>query len=125
MDVVRKNVESLRGKIEISSIHGKGTTFTIRLPLTLAIIDGQIVKVGDDRYIIPINSIVRTLRPQANQLSSVQNRGEMVTVQGKLLPLVRLYKLFATVPTTEDPTESLAKLNGINLSFAREFQILT
>ena len=107
MDVVRKNIESLRGKIDISSIHGKGTTFTIRLPLTLAIIDGQIVKIGDDRYIIPINSIVRTFRPQANQLSSVQNRGEMVTVRGRLLPLVRLYKLFGTVPTTEDPTESL------------------
>ncbi len=107
MDVVRKNIESLRGKIDISSIHGKGTTFTIRLPLTLAIIDGQIVKVGNDRYIIPINSIVRTLRPQADQLSSVQNRGEMVTVRGRLLPLVRLYKLFGTVPATEDPTESL------------------
>jgi len=107
MDVVRKNIESLRGKVDISSIHGKGTTFTIRLPLTLAIIDGQIVKVGDGRYIIPINSIVRTLRPQANQLSSVQNRGEMVTVRGGLLPLVRLYKLFGTVPVTEDPTESL------------------
>jgi len=107
MDVVRKNIESLRGKIDISSIPGKGTTFTIRLPLTLAIIDGQIVKVGSERYIIPINSIVRTLRPQANQLSSVQNRGEMVTVRGELLPLVRLYKLFGTVPTIEDPTESL------------------
>ncbi|MHC4754472.1 MAG: chemotaxis protein CheA [Planctomycetota bacterium] len=107
MDVVRKNIESLRGKIDISSIKGKGTIFTIRLPLTLAIIDGQIVKVGDDRYIIPINSIVQTHRPQANQLSSVQNRGEMVTMRGRLLPLVRLYNLFSTVPTTEDPTESL------------------
>ncbi len=107
MDVVRKNIKSLRGKVDISSIRGKGTTFTIRLPLTLAIIDGQIVKVGDDRYIIPINSIVRTLRPKANQLSSVQNRGEMVMVRGMLLPLVRLYKLFATVPTIEDPTKSL------------------
>lgn len=107
MDVVRKNIEVLRGKVEISSIRGKGTTFTIRLPLTLAIIDGQIVKVGNDRYIIPIHSIVRTLKPEANQLSSVQNRGEMVSVQGWLLSLVRLYKLFGTVPTTEDPTESL------------------
>lgn len=107
MDVVRKNIESLRGKIEINSIHGKGTTFTIRLPLTLAIIDGQIVKVGDDRYVIPINSIVRTLRPQAEQLSSIQNRGEMVTVRGRLLPLVRLYMLFGTVPAIKDPTESL------------------
>jgi len=107
MDVVRKNIESLRGRIDISSKLGKGTTFTIRLPLTLAIIDGQIVKVGEERYIIPINSIVRTLRPQANQLSSVQNRGEIVTVRGKPLPLVRLYELFGIVPIIEDTTESL------------------
>ena len=107
MDVVKKNIESLRGKVDISSILGKGTTFTIRLPLTLAIIDGQIVKVGDDRYIIPINSIVRSLKPNRRQLSSVQNRGEMITVRGKLLPMVRLYKLFGTTATTEDPTESL------------------
>jgi two-component system chemotaxis sensor kinase CheA len=107
MDVVKKNIETLRGKIDISSTLGKGTVFTIRLPLTLAIIDGQIVSVGNDRYIIPINSIVRSLRPSAEQLSSVQNRGEMVMVRGQLLPLVRLYKLFNTVPATEDPTKSL------------------
>ncbi len=107
MDVVKKNVESLHGKIDISSTPGKGTTFTIRMPLTLAIIDGQIVKVGSDRYIIPINSIVHSLKPSTEQFSSVQSRGEMVMVHGELLLLVRLYKLFNVVPTTEDPTESL------------------
>ena len=107
MDVVKKNIELLRGKIDISSKPGKGTTFTVRLPLTLAIIDGQIVKIGAERYIIPINSIIRSLKPGAEQLSSVQNRGEMVMVRGELLPLVRLYKLFNVAPTTEDPTESL------------------
>ncbi|GAF99443.1 unnamed protein product, partial [marine sediment metagenome] len=104
---VRKNIELLHGKVDISSTPGKGSTFTIRLPLTLAIIDGQIVKIGGDRYIIPINSIVRSFRPNAQQLSSVQNRGEMAMVRGKLLPLVRLYKLFNAVPKTEDPTQSL------------------
>ncbi|GAI70306.1 unnamed protein product, partial [marine sediment metagenome] len=107
MDVVRKNVQSLRGKIDISSTPGKGTIFTIRLPLTLAIIDGQVVKVGADRYIIPINSILSSFRPTSEQLSSVQARGEMAMVRGELLPLVRLYTLFSTVPSTEDPTESL------------------
>jgi two-component system chemotaxis sensor kinase CheA len=106
MDVVKKNVESLRGKVDINSTLGKGTTFTIRLPLTLAIIDGQIVKVGSDRYIIPINSIERSIRPTAEQLSTVQNRGEMVMVRGELLPLVRLYTLFNVLPVTDDPTDS-------------------
>ena len=107
MDVVKKNIEALHGKIDISSTVGKGTVFTIRLPLTLAIIDGQIVTVGNDRYIIPINSIVRSLRPTAEQLSSVQNRGEMVMVRGQLMPMLRLYELFNSVPTTEDPTKAL------------------
>lgn len=107
MDVVKKNIESLHGKVDISSTPGKGTTFTIRLPLTLAIIDGQVVKIGNGRYIIPINSLVRSLKPTAEQLSSVHARGEMVMVEGGLLPLVRLYKLFGAVPTTEDPTQSL------------------
>ena len=107
MDVVKKNIESLRGKIEINSTRGKGTTFTIRLPLTLAVIDGQVVSIGQHRYIIPINSIVRSLRPTPQQISSVQGRGEMVLERGELMPLVRLYKLFGVVPATEDPTEAL------------------
>lgn len=107
MDVVKKNIESLRGKIDISSKLGKGTIFTIRLPLTLAIIDGQIIKIGRNRYIIPINSIERSIRPTATQISTVQNRGEMVMLRGELIPLIRLYKIFGVVPTTEEPTESL------------------
>ena len=107
MDVVRKNIESLHGKIDISSIPGKGTKFAIRLPLTLAIIDGQIVKIGNDRYIIPITSIVHSLKPKAGQISTIQNKGEMVMFRGEMLKLIRLYRLFGTVPVTEDPTEAL------------------
>jgi len=77
------------------------------LPLTLAVIDGQVVCIGEHRYIIPINSIVRSLRPTPQQISSVQGRGEMVLERGELMPLVRLYKLFGVVPTTEDPTKAL------------------
>ena len=107
MDVVKKNIEALRGKVDISSVRGEGTTFTIRMPLTLAIIDGQIVKIGRQRYIIPINTIVRTFKPQVNQLSSVQGRGEIVNIRGQLLPMVRLYKLFGIAPTSENPADSL------------------
>ncbi len=107
MDVVKKDIESLRGKIYTNSTPGKGTTFTVRMPLTLAIIDGQIVKVGDERYIIPINSMLRSFKPTPKQLSSVQNRGEIAMVRGQLIPVVRLYKLFGVVPKSEDVTESL------------------
>ncbi len=107
MDVVKKNIESLRGRVDISSAKGKGTTFTIRLPLTLAVIDGQVVRIGDSRYIIPINAIVRSLRPTREQISTVQSRGEMVLERGELIPLVRLYKLLGAVPSTEEATEAL------------------
>ena len=107
MDVVRKNIELLRGRVDISSSLGKGTTFTIRLPLTLAIIDGQIVSIGGERYIVPITSIICSIKPTAEQISSVQKRGEMVTIRGTLLPMVRLYKLFGVVSATENPTDAL------------------
>jgi two-component system chemotaxis sensor kinase CheA len=107
MDVVKKNIELLRGRIDISSAPGKGTTFTIRLPLTLAVIDGQVVRIGEARYILPINSIVRSLRCGCQQISSVQNRGEMVLERGELMPLIRLYRLLNARPSTEDPSQGL------------------
>ena len=110
MDVVKKNIELLRGKVDINSTPGKGTTFTIRMPLTLAIIDGLVVKVGNERYIIPISSILGSFKPELKQLSSVQNRGEMVMVRGQLIPMIRLYKLFGVVPKSEDIIESLLVL---------------
>ena len=105
MDVVRKNIEMLRGKIDISSVVGKGTTFSIRLPLTLAIIDGQAVRVGNHRYIVPISSIEHSLRPTAQQIATVQGKGEVVNVQGRLLPLIRLYQIFKVQPSSVDLTQ--------------------
>ncbi len=107
MDVVKKNIEALRGRIDISSTRGQGTTFTIRLPLTLAVIDGQVVRIGESRYIVPITSIVRSLRPTRQQISTVQGRGEVMLERGELMPLIRLYQLFDVTPSSEDPTEAL------------------
>jgi two-component system, chemotaxis family, sensor kinase CheA len=107
MDVVRQNIEKLRGRVEIQSTPGKGSIFTIRLPLTLAVIDGLVVKVGEQKYILPITSIEQSMQPRPEMLSTVQGRGEIVTVRGAILPLVRLHDLFTVEPKTKNPCESL------------------
>jgi two-component system chemotaxis sensor kinase CheA len=107
MDVVRKHVQKLRGRIEIQSQAGKGTTFFIKLPLTLAIIEGLVVTVGDQRYIVPIFSVREMFRPAQEMLSTVQGTGEMALVRGGLLPIVRLHRRFNTRPRTEDFTQGV------------------
>ncbi len=105
MDVVKKNIESLRGQVEIHSTPGKGTVFTIRLPLTLAIIDGMVVRVGGERYVIPTLSIVISLKPEKNSIHSVANKGEVLNFHGRLINLYRLAKLFDIPDAIEDYTE--------------------
>lgn len=107
MDIVKRNIEELSGRIDIDSTRGCGTTFTITLPLTLAIIDGQIVRVGSEKYIIPINVIRKSFCPEPCQLSSIHGRGEMVMVRDALLPLVRLHELFGIEAEATDATDGL------------------
>ena len=107
MDVVRGAVEKLRGKIEIESTYGKGTTFTASFPLTLAIIGGMIVRVGPEFYILPTTAIRQVLRPPRESYNSVIGKGEMINVMGQLLPLVRLYSLFGVPPVHENPWEAI------------------
>jgi len=106
MDVVKRNVDALRGKIEIQSEPGRGTTFLIRLPLTLAIIDGMIVRVGRERVVVPTVLIEQSLRPQQAHISSVQGRGEVMMVRGELCPLVQLGELFGYSQRI-DPCENI------------------
>lgn len=94
MDVVRKGIESLRGKIDVTSKPGEGSTFAVRVPLTMAITDGMLIRVGAERYLLPTISIERSFRPKKDILSTVTGRGEMVMVRGNLLPIFRLHRLF-------------------------------
>ncbi|MBB6147028.1 two-component system chemotaxis sensor kinase CheA [Silvibacterium bohemicum] len=107
MDVVRRNVEKLRGRIETQSTKGLGTTFQLKLPLTLAIIDGLVVEVGINRYIIPLSGVRETFRPRPDSLFTVEGRDEMVLVREELMPVVRLYERLGIEPRTTQPSEGL------------------
>ena len=107
MDVVKKAIEKLRGKVEINSIPGRGSTFIIRLPLTLAIMEGMLVRVGTERYIIPALSILESLRPTREQYSTVERKGEMILSRGTLIPLIRLNEIFSIRSDSVNPWEGL------------------
>lgn len=107
MDVVRRNIEKLRGKIEIVSEVGKGSTFKIKLPLTMAIIDGLVVRVGEDRFILPSTSVQMALRPKREALSTVHGHGEVLDHRGRILPVHRLHRRFDIPNAIENPWEGI------------------
>ena len=107
MDVVRRNIEKMRGKIEIQSVAGAGTTFTLFVPLTLAIIEGLLVGVDDQRYIIPTLSVRESFRPLPGMVTTVHGRGEMVHVRGRLIPMLRLGEYLHTSVNAVDPTQGI------------------
>ena len=94
MDVVKKGVEKLRGKVELISTPGEGTQFLMRLPLTLAIIDGIIVRVGEERYIIPTIAVQESIRPRAEHYKTVQGQGETLMIRDSLIQVIRLSHVF-------------------------------
>ncbi len=107
LDVVRRNVEALSGTIAIRSEAGRGTTFTITLPLTLAIMDGQALRVGNQVYILPLVAIVESIRPARTALTTVFSRAQTVTVRGEPVPVIPLHGLFGVRPGTTDLTQAL------------------
>ena len=107
MDVVRRNIEKMRGQIEIQAEVGRGTSFTIYMPLTLAIIEGLLVGVGDQRYIVPTLAVRESFRPLPGMVSTVQGRGEMVSVRGRLTPMLRLGRHLNTAARATDPTQGI------------------
>ena len=107
MDVVRRNIEQLGGRVEIVTEEGKGTNFLVKLPLTMAIVDGMLVRIGTERYIIPTGAITESLKPKQEQISSVLNKGEVINVRGELIPLLKLHDLLQIPNGHEDISESL------------------
>ncbi len=94
MDVVRSNVEALGGRLEINSVPGEGTTFTMALPLTLAILDGMIVRLGEQRFVLPLANVIETVQPERGQVKETSPTSEVIELRGQYLPVRRVGELF-------------------------------
>ena len=107
MDVVKRNVEALNGSVSIASVAGQGSRFRIKLPLTLAILDGLCLSLGDEVFILPLLSVVESLQPGLGALKTVLGRGEVILVRGEALPLFRLHHLLGTAARETRPGQGL------------------
>lgn len=108
MDVVRTNVEALGGRIEISSTPGQGTAFTMVLPLTLAILDGMIVRIDGQRYVVPLSHVIESIRPERGQVKAMSPTSEVIDLRGSYVPVRRVSDLFGIgAHARRSPEESL------------------
>lgn len=110
MDVVRRNVLALGGRVQVTSTPGKGTRFTLVIPLTLAVLDGMVVAVGWEKYILPLTSIVESFRPGRGQIRTIPGGGEVVSIRGEFVRLIHLARVFGVVEATFDPCQGLVVL---------------
>ena len=107
MDVVKRNITAMGGSVDIRSSKGYGTTILISLPLTLAILDGMSIKVGDEIYILPLGYVVESLQPELTDIKDISGQGQVIKVRGDYLPLIPLYKIFSIEPRFTDPSEGI------------------
>ncbi|MFM0549838.1 chemotaxis protein CheA [Paraburkholderia sediminicola] len=110
MDVVKRNIQSMGGHVEITSHAGKGSTTRIVLPLTLAILDGMSVKVGNEIFILPLNFVMESLQPRAEDIYTVANGERVVRVRGEYLPLVALHEVFNVEGAKQEPTQGIVTI---------------
>ena len=110
MDVVKKNIEGIGGRVELSSKAGDGSTVTIRLPLTLAILDGLSVAVGDQTYIVPLSFISESLQPKSEDIKEISGQGQVVHVRGEYVPMVALHEVFGIQPRVTNPADGILVL---------------
>ncbi|PKO57645.1 MAG: chemotaxis protein CheA, partial [Betaproteobacteria bacterium HGW-Betaproteobacteria-18] len=108
MDVVKRNIQEMGGHVEISSVHGKGSTIKIVLPLTLAILNGMSVKVGHEVYILPLNYVIESLQPLAKDIHAITGDEQVMHVRGEYLALVELHKFFEIADAVSNPTQGIA-----------------
>jgi two-component system chemotaxis sensor kinase CheA len=107
MDVVKRNITSMGGVVDIRSAKGFGTTISISLPLTLAILDGMSIKVGEEVYILPLGYVVESLQPEPADVKEISGQGRVVKVRGDYLPLIPLYQMFGITPIFTEPSEGI------------------
>lgn len=107
MDVVKRNIQEMGGHVEISSREGRGTTTRIVLPLTLAILNGMSVKVGEEAYILPLSYVIESLQPLAEHLHSITADGHVIKVRGEYLPLIELHRVFDVAGAQTHPTQGI------------------
>ncbi len=103
MDVVKRSIESLRGRVELSSAPGEGTTVTLRMPLTMAVVEALSLRVGGDRYLLPTFSVLESLRPSSEAMVTITGQGEMIQWREQWVPLIRLHKMFGVSNAVTDP----------------------
>ncbi|MGE5546310.1 MAG: chemotaxis protein CheA [Solirubrobacterales bacterium] len=107
MDVVRKNIQDVGGRVVVQSTPGAGSRFILSLPLTLAVMDGMLVQVGSQRYVLPLTNIVESLRPNAQQARTLVNVGDVLTLRGEYIRLLPLHEIFGVANAITDPTRGL------------------
>ncbi|MGQ9366747.1 chemotaxis protein CheA [Azospirillum sp. ST 5-10] len=110
MDVVRRNITSLGGRITVQSAPGEGSRFVLSLPLTLAVLDGMVISVGEERFVLPLTNIVESLRPKPADLHGLVGRCDVMMARGEYVRLVYLHRLFAIPRAVGDATRGLVVL---------------
>lgn len=107
MDVVKRNIGAMGGSVEVRSAKGFGTTISISLPLTLAILDGMSIKVGEEIYILPLGFVVESMQPAVSDIKEISGKGRVIKVRGEYLPLIPLYQMFDIEPRFTDPSQGI------------------